>query len=128
MTLKDFYTKCVLPLMAEKQSAASTYSEQFVGVINAVLAELAPLNDRLREEKGEDAPGVRIYAAADELPFDNSLLMSCASYGCAARLYVDEAGDEANMVGFLESCFEAGKTRLDKAGYVAVKRTFGRED
>ena len=128
MTLNEFYIKCVLPLMAEKQSAAGAYGEQFVAVVNAVLTELAPLNDRLRLAAGEEAPGVRLYAAADELPFDRGLLMGCAAYGCAARLYVDEAGDEANMVGFLESCYEAGKTRFTKAEYVAVKRTFGREE
>lgn len=129
MTLTEFYKNYVLPLMAEKQSSAASYQEQYVGVINAVLCELFPLNNLILRARGlaeveEFAP----YGAGDELPYAADLLISCAAYGAASRLYVDEAGDEANMVGFLESCFEAGKRRFAEAHYVKIKNVFDREE
>lgn len=126
MTLSEFYQKCVLPLMAEKASAAAAYAEQYVGVINAVLCEIFALNNELRMARGrEEIPEFRMLAASDELEYETDLLISCAAYGCAARLYVDEAGDEANMVGFLESNYEAGKARLQAARWVDTVSPFG---
>lgn len=126
MQLAGFYQTCVLPLMAEKTSAAAAYAEQYVGVINAVLCEVFNLNNELRLARGrEEIPEFTILTASDELEYETDLLVSCAAYGCAARLYVDEAGDEANMVGFLESCYEAGKERLQAARWVDVASPFG---
>jgi hypothetical protein len=125
VTLDQFYKNYVLPLMAEKQRSADAYGEQYVGVINAVLAEIWDINNTLQHGfRNYPVGSFEPFAAGDELPYDFRLLVTCAAYGCASRLLVDEAGDESNMIGFLESNYEAGKLKFTKAGYVPVKGAF----
>ncbi len=135
MTLDEFYRGYCLPLMAEKQSAAEAYKEQYVGVINSVLCEIAPLNRRILAARGrEDLPPdgtteeFSPFSATAELPYDSGLLIDCAAYGVASRLFVDEAGDEANTVGFLESCFETGKKKYSTGRYKPVRKYFAESE
>ena len=121
MTLQEFYERHVLPIMAISQDTAdSIEEEQYTGVINTVLVDCLELNNFIREEKGEEPVEAVFYSAYDELPYDYSLLANCICYGAASRLYVDEAGDEANMVTFLESNYEAGKQMYTKYRYEKV--------
>ena len=121
MTLQEFYERHVLPIMAMSQDTAdSIEEEQYTGVINTVLVDCLELNNFIREEKGEEPVEATFYSAYDELPYDYSLLVNCICYGAASRLYVDEAGDEANMVTFLESNYEAGKRMYTKYRYENV--------
>lgn len=121
MTLQEFYERHVLPIMAMSQDTAdSIEEEQYTGVINTVLVDCLELNNFIREEKGEEPVEAVFYLASDELPYDYSLLVNCICYGAASRLYVDEAGDEANMVTFLESNYEAGKRMYTKYRYENV--------
>lgn len=119
MTLQEFYERHVLPVMAMSQDTAdSIEEEQYTGVINAVLTDCSDINNAMRLKKGEEEIAVAWYAADDDLPYEYELLANCICYGAASRLYVDEAGDEANMVQFLEANYEKGKQKYISAEYV----------
>lgn len=102
-------------------TADSIEEEQYKGVINTVISECLDINNARRRQRGEEEVEQQWYELNDELPFEHEMLSACMCYGVGSRLYIDEAGDEANMVSFLETNYEAGKNRFFIAEYVPVK-------
>lgn len=118
MNLQEFYENHCIPIMGMSQDTAeSIEEEQYTGVINTVLVDCSGINNAIREKNGETTIENKWYTAEDELPFDYGLLANCICYGVASRLYVDEAGSEANIVSFLEANYEAGKAKFINADY-----------
>ena len=51
MTLEEYFEKIVLPVLGENQDAADSYDEEnYVAIINVILAECLDINNRIFRE------------------------------------------------------------------------------
>lgn len=91
MTVQDLMI-ISLALMGEQADAVSDYRSYAVTAVNIVLAETFPLENQLREVKEEElllqAPVMK--ELTDTIPYDMRLLMTCLSYGVAAKLTMED--------------------------------------
>ena len=125
MTLREYFEKLILPSMAERQDAAEIYEESYEAVVNAILADCFEIENAIRRQRGqEELPAVKYYLADEELPYDLALMENCMNYGAAARLLVDEAGDEGPVVGYLDSLYREGKSRYLTGEYAEMEQVW----
>lgn len=122
MTLRELMLEYIIPVMNEKPGDFAGYAPFYVGVCNAVLASLWPINGQLRKirgkaEQGDFAP----LSAGDEVPLELDLLLDCAIWGIACRLRADDAAEDGATLGLWEDNYNTGKMRFVQARYCPVK-------
>lgn len=123
MTLEEYFEKIVLPVLGENQDAADSYDEEnYVAIINVILAECLDINNRIFRKDGKEELESKWYLSSDELPFDDRLLKECICYGVASRLIIDDADTDTNKIGFLESCYNQARERFGKRWAATVVR------
>lgn len=122
MTLRELMLNYVIPVMNEKPGDFANYAPFYVGVSNAVICSLWPINRQLRKMRGkEDLGEFATVGAGDEVPLEPDLLLDCAIWGIACRLRADDAADDGATLGLWEDNYNTGKMRFTQGRYCPVK-------
>ncbi len=104
MTVQDLMITA-LALMGEPADAVSDYQSYAVTAVNIVLSETLPLENQLREVKREEplTQAPKMKELMDIIPYDTHLLMTCLSYGVAAKLTMED--DDPAKLNYLNGMY-----------------------
>lgn len=92
MTAEEL-VRAALALKGETAETAEDYRGYALTALNIILAEMLPLENQLRYTRGETelsaAPELSTFS--DPVPYDAQLVKTCAAYGLAAKLTIEDS-------------------------------------
>ena len=107
----------VVALCSWEQADKADYTERFIGILNARLAEAFTKNNAMRAARGAEALSdiPVITALEDEVPYEPRLLLHTLPLGVAGYLYVDD--DETGISNVYREDYQKALMSSEKAQF-----------
>ena len=103
------------------------YEEQFLPVLNVLLAETFDVNNSLRASKGKEelAEIPEVTALTDEMSYEPEILRKVLPYGIAGTLYQE---DSASLAMQYLNKYEVARMGAGKAQYVEITDYYAEDE
>lgn len=98
-----------LALLGEPKETAEDYRDYSLAQLNVILAECFPVQNALLVSRGE-SPFLKLFqldSLGGDVPYDDMLVVSCMSYGLAAKLVLEDSNEIAKFNYFTQMYVEA---------------------
>lgn len=108
MTGTDLLTLS-LALLGEAKEIAEDYRDYSLSQLNIILSECFPVQNVLLISRNEP-PILQLFQLTDlgsDIPYDDMLVVSCMSYGLAAKLVLEDSNELAKFNYFTQMYVEA---------------------